>query len=605
MKKKKHKQRNWEQDQITSTSRESQINYGLFGTIIILVIFSFLLISSISDNQYYNAHHTGLQMLSYLLIFNIAMLLFYNYNFRIFSKTTTKILYILLAMDIVYVYIISIYPVLDLNGDNAAYLARTQSMIEGKGFRNIFLPKEPYEQTLKAMGFSILNIPFVLIFGLDNIAALKLLELISIFVALFYIYKYFENKLERDRLLLLIVVLALFSQIIHFSSIIMTESAALALLFIIMYYTERLILNKNKYSSLKYYIYLSIIAFLIFFSYTVKEALFALFGTIPLYLMIKKRWKELIIVLFIIGILFGVYLKYSTHLKQLNFEHKLTAQTQEDLLQDRSWLEFYVKSFLESGISLKRMWGSILVITQKVAGDPDLHKYDDIALNLIILFIILCGVYRKYLKKLKLSILDLFAPILIIIVTIFFNVLDYVVYSRYYFILIPFAFYYFIQGISLLTDRLKIIPFIGTIIMIFIFSFIIKFHIQSNPAKVYMSEHPNSPPIQNFISACDWLENNTDPSSIVGSRKGTLSYIWAKRKMLPFYDIDKYDRYDLSNIFSQKDAEKIRIFDKSTLDYYKESKVNYILLDNFSSEGRYIIRSLVQKNRGSSEWYTG
>ena len=237
---------------------------------VLIIILNILIINSVINNKFYNAFHTGLQLLAYLTVYNIGILLFYNFNYSVFSKRTKNLLYIILGISIFYVYIISFYGVLDFNGDNAGYLARAKSLIMGKGFRDIYRPGEPYSSALKSIGFSLLNIPFILIFGLNNYVGLKLLELISAFGALFFIFKYFEDKLEKDKLFLLVLTLSVFHQIIQFSSIIMTESVFLFLMFGIMYFTEKLLTKKKIYNKLKYYFYFFILACTLFFIYLTR-----------------------------------------------------------------------------------------------------------------------------------------------------------------------------------------------------------------------------------------------------------------------------------------------------------------------------------------------
>ena len=296
-------------------------NYFYF---FIQIIFSFLLTYQIINNNIYQSYNTMLQLVSYLIIYNLTFLIFYNFQYHILQQKTLNIMYWVLGLSIIYVYIISYYPVLELNGDNAAYLSRAKSIMEGKGFRNLWLPKEPFESTLKGIGFSLLNIPFVFIFGLNNYIGLNLLEFFSVFIGLFFMYKFFKNKLDKDKLFLLIIIVALYSQIIHFTFNQMTESASFALMFITMYLAEKYINNDEKFK-LKKIVFIFLISAIAFFSFTVREAMVAIIITIPLYLLVHKKWKETIIFGLFTIIYFLGYFFLSNHLKSLNDLYQFIA----------------------------------------------------------------------------------------------------------------------------------------------------------------------------------------------------------------------------------------------------------------------------------------
>ena len=552
---------------------------------LIMLIFNIVLINRITSNNIYTAYHTGLQLLAYILIYNLSFLIFYNYLFPTFKKKTTLYLYIGIGISILYIYIISFYPVLELNGDNAGYLSRAQSMLSGKGFRNIWLPNEPFDATLKSIGFSILNIPFILIFGLNNYIGLKLLEFLSVFVGFFFMYKYFENKLKKYQLFLLVILVATYSQIIHFSSIIMTESVAFALLFLIMYLLEKYIDNTTPLNIKKILGILGI-AFLLVYTFTTREAMFALLGAVPLYLLIKKRWKEFFLLSFFIGIFFGGYLLYSRHLKSLNQSLHLIQNITAGKDNNPSILTFIFGKLEHSGLRLKTIWTTLLVLSQKIKGNPDIGQYKNIFGNIIILFIFSTGIFIRIKKKLSLHIYDLFAIILPIIVMISWSAsIDAVVFSRYYYPLIPFIFYLFILGLQPIEDFLQKFHF-QYLLPLIIFSFFLIFSSTMNTKEVYSAKHHYAPAVQHFIDACHWIDKNLPQNIIIANRKSTLAYIWAHRKSMHYFNDKLYTRYDP---FSNK-------FEEDTLKYYKDNHIQYIILDAFSYDAYNKILPIIKNN---------
>lgn len=566
-------------------------NYFYF---FIQIIFSFLLTYQIINNNIYQSYNTMLQLVSYLIIYNLTFLIFYNFQYHILQQKTLNIMYWVLGLSIIYVYIISYYPVLELNGDNAAYLSRAKSIMEGKGFRNLWLPKEPFESTLKGIGFSLLNIPFVFIFGLNNYIGLNLLEFFSVFIGLFFMYKFFKNKLDKDKLFLLIIIVALYSQIIHFTFNQMTESASFALMFITMYLAEKYINNDEKFK-LKKIVFIFLISAIAFFSFTVREAMVAIIITIPLYLLVHKKWKETIIFGLFTIIYFLGYFFLSNHLKSLNDLYQLIEPSAKIFSQsatgEHSFFEHYSNLILTDfkSLNIKSIVDSLLVLSQKIVGDPDRYQYDSILLNILVIIIFFIAIYKKIKDKSVLGLYDMSAIVLILVVIAFWgSQTDYMVFSRYYYSLIPLVFYYFILGIEFIAQKIKSINLIGIVYLI-IFSFSLLYSFNMNLSAVYSSHNPYPPAIQNFINACEWIKSNTPQDAIIANRKNTLGYIWANRKSLAYFDGDKYTRYD--NYSKQ--------FEIDTIDYYKRNKIDYIILDAFSPDAYYKILPVIKNNMPS------
>lgn len=552
----------------------------------IQAVFSFLLIQQVTASKFYGAYHAPLQLLAYLMIYSVVFLLFYDFHYRVFSAKTRYGLYAGLGLSVLYMYVISFYPALEMNGDNAAYLSRAQSLIEGKGFRALWLPTEPYESTLKGLGFSLLNIPFILLFGLHNYAGLGSLGVLSVFAGLFFIYKYFKGKTDNDKLFLLLVLVLLYSQIVHFSSIIMTESPSLMLLFIILALAEKELDNERALDGKKV-LMIALVAFLCMFLFTVREAFILLLGVIPLYLFIRKKWKEAVLFGLFAGLGLASYLLYSRHLKALNLALNL-VEAQDKAFASVSFIQYYADLLWTNlkNFSLRSVYDSMLVITQKIWGDPDRHQYNGVLGNLAVLAVLALAVYDRIKQKVKICLYDLLSLLFIPMIIFFWGSrTDYVVFSRYYFPLIPAVFYYFILGLSFLTRFIRnrkyaLYPFL------IVASFMLLHSFSMNLPYVYIAKNPYQPAEAHFIRACEWIGENTDPKAVIATRKSTLSFIWASRKSMAYFDDGKYTRYDN---FSPE-------FERDTLEYYKKNSVDYIILDAFSAEAYYKILPVIRNH---------
>lgn len=552
--------------------------------ILFMIVSSIYLIIRINSSQGFNAYHSFFQIPAYLILFNTVLLLFYNQNNSFLTQNKKLILWVAGGLSLLYIYIRSFYPVLELNGDNATYLAHAQSMLAGEGFRNSWMPNALYDTSLKSIGFSILNIPFIYIFGIDNYVGLKILEFLSVLFGLYFLFRYFSKRTEKGVIFLVLASVALYPQIVHFASIIMTESPSFFLMFLALFVFEY-VLQKQKTFNIKSISLIAFLALFSFFVFTVREALVALPAATGLYLLIKKEWKKAVIFGLSFALLFLGYQSYSMHLKQLNNAETLVSAGQTVKATD-SFITTYLRVFAKSSqYAFKNIWGALLVISQKLVGNPDRYDYKSIFPNLLALALLGWGIWVRVRKKIPLFIYEILAVMLMAVVLLTWQKeMDPVVFSRYFYPLIPLVLYYAWTGLSSALEKYPKARIYGLGVT---FMFFFAFLLSMNTNKIASVRKPYHPAVGNFIKACEWIRDNTPPDSLIATRKSSLSYIWADRKSLHYFDITSYSRYD-----NQYNIQ----FATNTLNYYDRNKVNYIVLDAFSSDAFNKILPLVQKN---------
>jgi hypothetical protein len=561
--------------------------------LLVQVVLSVYLVIRVTGSGYYAEHHAPLQLPVYLVLFNCALMLFRHYAARPFGAGSVRLFWWLLGLSGFLVYVFSFYPVLDLSGDNAAYLSRAQSVIEGKGFRNLWLANEPFESTLKGVGFSLLNIPMILVFGLNNYIGLKLLDLAATFGGIFFLYRFFENKMDRGYAFLLAALVGLHSQIVHFSTIIMTESMSFFLLFFSLYLTDRFVAETER-TTWKTVLASAGLGLLVFFSFTVREALIGLVAVLPLFLVLRKRWLEAAAGVAVIGACFLGYAALSSHLKHLNETYGLVAAGQSGGIQSSSFVRYYLDLLLTTvkTMNLKPFWDAVLVITQKVVGDPDLpqERYK-VILNLLVLAVCLAGAARRIAQKARISSYDLFFFVLLFVVVFSWgSQTDYGVFSRYFYPLIPFVFFYFILGVQFAAEKVRFAKPAHLTAAVLGLSFVFMFGM--NTSAVYASKYPYSPQVLNFISACGWIKQNTPKETVIADRKSTLGFIWSGRKSMHFYNDSVYSRYSFGD-----PAFSFQQFQTNTLNYYRSNRIEYVIIDTFS-EAYGVILPVVRNNPG-------
>jgi hypothetical protein len=101
-----------------------------------------------------------------------------------FIKKNRFLLFFLLGYLVLSVLLFD--PKISSGGDNAVYMILTESMISGKGYRDIHLPEEPHH-TLYPFGFPLLLVLPMLIFG-RNVFIFKLLILLAGLGMMYFIY---------------------------------------------------------------------------------------------------------------------------------------------------------------------------------------------------------------------------------------------------------------------------------------------------------------------------------------------------------------------------------------------------------------------------------
>ncbi|MDD5066884.1 MAG: hypothetical protein PHF84_07530 [bacterium] len=488
-------------------------------------------------------------------------------------------------------YIISFYPVLDMNGDNASYLLRAKSLLAGKGFRDLYLINEPLVTHLRGFSFSLMYVPLLYLFHY-NFILLKLFPFICTFLLFFFIYHFYRKKMELFRVFILVVFVALNSQIVHFSSLIMTENVFLAFLvlfFILLEKQTRLEFNGKSI------LYSILLVFFSFICYMIREAGIAILVIGPLYMLITKKIKFLLVMLFVLLLIFGGYLKYSGHLRNLNMtaqqqsETSVTADAESSkepkTFSERSWIQIYPPMIIEMALSLtkpEQIKKAFTVMAQKFVGDPDENIFELNWLKILAVLVLLSGIYFKIRSKGGFNYYDLFGIFTFLFLTS--SAGDPVVLSRYFIILIPLFYVYFFQGLSGITSFLP--QLVRNTVLLSVCGLMLASLLTINCKRVYQARNPYPPVLQFYIQSAEWVKKNVPSGALVSSRKSSLYYIWSDHKCIHYFDDLKYSRDDRWS----------RQFEADTLKYYQKNRIRYVVWDSFSSDAVDKILPIIQNH---------
>ncbi len=196
-----------------------------------------------------------------------------------------KILIIILSLHIVFC-ILLFDPKHDTGGDNAIYLSLAKSLITSKGYRDIYKPDEPLHTQYPPGYPLILSIP-LLFTNIKNAVPFKILNIIFSTLSLFIFYLLFKNRLKGFLFYSLLLLIALNPTYIEYSHRILTEIPFIFFSFLTLYLCD---IYSRKWN-LKI---LFIISILSTFPYYLRTAGITLVAAIFLFLLLNKRYRDLI-----------------------------------------------------------------------------------------------------------------------------------------------------------------------------------------------------------------------------------------------------------------------------------------------------------------------
>ena len=182
---------------------------------------------------------------------------------------------------------------LSTGGDNVCYIALCESIISGKGYKEIYKPDEPAAKHFPPGFPFLLTIPHLL-FG-RNIMAFKIWVFLMGMVStiLFYLILQMIWKKGVNFLLPLFAINPLF---LKYHSVILSEVPFIfsSLLFVYLFL---------KWEKEGRFLYLIFSVFASIFAYYVRSVGIAYFPAILLYLLIRKKYREFLVAFLIIFVL--------------------------------------------------------------------------------------------------------------------------------------------------------------------------------------------------------------------------------------------------------------------------------------------------------------
>lgn len=330
--------------------------------------------------------------------------------------------------------------------DDAHYIILAESISSGEGYELINFPRPQLERAFPP-GFPILLTPLTFLFP-GNYSILKLFSLVLWLASIYLIYRLFEKRIDSPYLEILTGLVALNPLLIGISVTVMSESAYLFFsLLAIVGHASSVENPINKKSGYKPDLQLVVIAVLVLYTQLIRTIGISLSIALVLYLLFMRRFRDTVIVIavFFIGTLLQGFITgslISTGYQSQVFNDSIF----EKINQVWSNVIGYSNNVLSS--SLIPIFGSRL--------DSFLESYGlefvPIIFNVIILLIILWGfIYTKP----KLEWIHIYFIIYVLGILAFWNPRVGSVKARFLIPIIPFLYFYFLQGINWVIQKIS------------------------------------------------------------------------------------------------------------------------------------------------------
>jgi hypothetical protein len=406
--------------------------------------------------------------------------------------------------------------------DDAHYIILAESLSGGEGYKLINFPRPQLERAFPP-GFPLLLTPFTFLFP-KNYSILKLLSLVLWLASIYLIYKLFSKKLSSPYLEILITLVALNPLLIGTSVTVMSESAYLFFSLLAIYlfdsvsHTYSATNSENKIEGYKPTL-LILISILIFYTQLIRTIGIALFIAFVIYLLFTRRFRELIvsIVIFFIGTYIQKFITGS--LISTGYQSQVfNSSISEKIGQVFSNALGYYNEVISS--SLIPIFGSRL--------DSILENYGlgfiPFIFNIIILFLIAFGMFRT---NPKLAWMHIYFVIYFFGILAFWNPDVGSVKSRFLIPMLPFLYFYFMNGVKFFIEKFPHSNRITIAIAIFLSISLLSRNVQDviNPVKNQITD---------LSIGSNWVAENAPADSIVMVNEPVPAYPHVQRKTINF-----------------------------------------------------------------------
>jgi hypothetical protein len=432
--------------------------------------------------------------------------------------------------------------------DDAHYIILAESLGSGQGYQLINFPRPQMERAFPP-GWSLLLTPLTVLFP-GNYSVLKFFTLILSLASVYLTYKIFSKRLQSPYLEILTGLVALNPLIVGTSVTVMSESAYLFFSLFALYLFDKWQNGNESGLTAKVakpqgflgvpgdlavhfrHLYggksglILLVALAAFYTQLIRTIGISLFIALVIYLIFTRRFRETVAAaaVFVAGTLLQGWLSgslistgYRTQVFNSSIPEKISQMTS-------NFLGYFNET---TAGALLPIFGTRLTT---MLGDYGL-QWLPFALNLLILLLLLLGLYRS---RGNISLLDVYFIIYIAGVLSFWNPNVGSVKPRFLIPVIPFLYFYFLQGMSLLTKN--------NVRIAYAVSIVIAVTLLARNLQDWRSPTMNQ--MTDLSVGASWVAENAEADAIVMVNEPVPSYVHVRRKTINFpkqgQDLQKY-----------------------------------------------------------------
>ena len=450
---------------------------------------------------------------------------------------------VLLILTIAFsIYILALTPRLGTIGDNAHYIILAKSLLLGH-FSRLNLPDNPPE-TVYGFGLPLLLIPPAYFFP-PNYGIWRIVPLFFGLLSLLLIFLLFRNGSGSRVGLVVMALAAVNPYLLTYSHLVLTEVPYLffSLLTII------LVKKYAAHSSWMNFSFLGAILALLM-AYFTRTIGLSLFLATVIFLCLGRQFKKAGAIS-LIFLLFGLLWAYRNYRLASPESHNYLGQF---LMRNPSYAPGLGRAnlndiFFRIQSNIRFYW----YLTGKMIGGTGLG----IPLLWAISGLTLLGFLSRFRKKNKL--MELYLILYLAILSLWFWRG-----SRFLVVVLPFLFWYFLQGVDILfrkiPDRWRL-HYGAKSLQIIVLSLILLVGLRGSYEIVKERSAPYPPQWANYFAVAKWAQENTPPDSLIMGRKANLLYLFSRRKTVVYP-------------FTTDSAKIMSFIDKK--------RVDYVLVDAFT-----------------------
>lgn len=412
--------------------------------------------------------------------------------------------------------------------DDAHYIILAESLSSGQGYQLINFPKPQVERAFPP-GWPILLTPLTFLFP-ANYTALKLLTLILWLASLFLIHKFFSKKIESPYLKILTGLIAINPLLVGTSVTVMSETAYLFFSLLMLILFDRW---ENQQAKGNYGLVI-LIASAALYAQLIRTVGISIFVALLIYFLITRRFREA-------GLTLGV------------FGLSLLLQIWMNLRNGGSMISAGYESQVFNGSVIEKigqMWSNMLGYFSEVLASALVPAFGDrvtaligpsipILANAIIILLILLGIILT-IQKIHLA--DIYFVIYILAILAFWNPRVGSVKARFLIPIIPFLYYYLMQGIKWSTNKLTKNNTIYTLRIVIVLTGMLLLLSLARNLQDWIS--PVREQITDLSIGADWIAQNAPQSAIIMVTDPIPAYVHIHRNTLAYpsadLDLDTY-----------------------------------------------------------------